>query len=77
MGRQLTLPLGLLILAGNNGVAFTPWIALPGEYNPDVHHPLLPGRPCHVETGLRDHTCSRPASPAHLIDCTGASPWQL
>ncbi|GBN93879.1 hypothetical protein AVEN_67592-1 [Araneus ventricosus] len=31
MGRSLTLPLCLLVLAGNNGVAFTPWVALPGE----------------------------------------------
>ncbi|GBM94640.1 hypothetical protein AVEN_20067-1 [Araneus ventricosus] len=29
MGRSLTLPLCLLVLAGNNGVAFTPWVALP------------------------------------------------
>ncbi|GBM71984.1 hypothetical protein AVEN_269314-1 [Araneus ventricosus] len=45
MGRSLTLPLCLLVLAGNNGVAFTPWVALPGEITPDVYHPLLPGTP--------------------------------
>ncbi|GBM44322.1 hypothetical protein AVEN_232114-1 [Araneus ventricosus] len=45
MGRSLTLPLCLLVLAGKNGVAFTPWVALTGEYTPDVHHPLLPGTP--------------------------------
>ncbi|GBM12371.1 hypothetical protein AVEN_211557-1 [Araneus ventricosus] len=54
MGRSLTLPLCLLVLAGNNGVAFTPWVALPGEYTPNVHHPLLPGTPpCRVETTNR------------------------
>ncbi|GBM42768.1 hypothetical protein AVEN_81590-1 [Araneus ventricosus] len=54
MGRSLTLPLCLLVLAGNNGVAFTPWVALPGEITPDVHHPLLPGTPpCHDEATNR------------------------
>ncbi|GBL59899.1 hypothetical protein AVEN_211765-1 [Araneus ventricosus] len=45
MGRSLTLPLCLIVLARNNGMAFTPWVTLPGEYTPDVHHPLLPGTP--------------------------------
>ncbi|GBM82323.1 hypothetical protein AVEN_128752-2 [Araneus ventricosus] len=54
MGRSLTLPLCLLVLAGNNGVAFTPWVALPGEITPDVHHPLFPGTPpCHDEATNR------------------------
>ncbi|GBN24591.1 hypothetical protein AVEN_59173-1 [Araneus ventricosus] len=54
MGRSLTLPLCLLALAGNNGVAFMPWVALPGEIAPDVHHPLLPGTPpCHDEATNR------------------------
>ncbi|GBO10787.1 hypothetical protein AVEN_76123-1 [Araneus ventricosus] len=54
MGRSLTLPLCLLVLAGNNGVAFTPWVALLGEITPDVHHPLLPGTPpCHDEATNR------------------------
>ncbi|GBN97681.1 hypothetical protein AVEN_272676-1 [Araneus ventricosus] len=54
MGRSLTLPLCLLVLAGNNGVAFTPWVALPGEITPDVQHPLLPGTPpCHDEATNR------------------------
>ncbi|GBM83925.1 hypothetical protein AVEN_49580-1 [Araneus ventricosus] len=54
MGRSLTLPLCLLVLAGNNGVTFTPWVALPGEITPDVHHPLLPGTPpCHDEATNR------------------------
>ncbi|GBN08739.1 hypothetical protein AVEN_64893-1 [Araneus ventricosus] len=35
MGRSLTLPVCLLVLAGNNGVAFTPWVALPVEITPD------------------------------------------
>ncbi|GBL72049.1 hypothetical protein AVEN_115070-1 [Araneus ventricosus] len=64
MGRSLTLPLCLLVLAGNNGVAFTPWVALPGEYTPDVHHPLLPGTyPCRVEATNRskgETSCSYP-----------------
>ncbi|GBN58048.1 hypothetical protein AVEN_79735-1 [Araneus ventricosus] len=33
----------------DNGAAFTPWVALPGEYTPDVHRPLLPVPP---PTGL-------------------------
>ncbi|GBO31953.1 hypothetical protein AVEN_33276-1 [Araneus ventricosus] len=37
MGRSLTLPLCLLVLAGNNGVAFTPWVAPPGEITPENH----------------------------------------
>ncbi|GBM85700.1 hypothetical protein AVEN_99870-1 [Araneus ventricosus] len=45
MGRSLTLALCLLVLGANNGVAFTPRVALPGEYCPDIHHPLLPGTP--------------------------------
>ncbi|GBM50768.1 hypothetical protein AVEN_35664-1 [Araneus ventricosus] len=54
MGRSLTLSLCLLVLAVNNGVAFTPWVALPGEYTPDVHHPLLPGiPPCRAEATNR------------------------
>ncbi|GBM91958.1 hypothetical protein AVEN_113278-1 [Araneus ventricosus] len=54
MGRRLTLSLCLLVVAGNNGVAFTPWVALPGDYTPDVHHPLLPGTPpCRVEASNR------------------------
>ncbi|GBM60051.1 hypothetical protein AVEN_109672-1 [Araneus ventricosus] len=54
MGRSLTLPLCLLVLAGNNGVTFTPWVALPGECTSDVHHPLLPGTPpCRVEATNR------------------------
>ncbi|GBL92838.1 hypothetical protein AVEN_4542-1 [Araneus ventricosus] len=54
MGRSLTLPLCLLVLAGNNGVAITPWVALPAEYTPDVHHPLLQGTsPCRVEATNR------------------------
>ncbi|GBN67944.1 hypothetical protein AVEN_134826-1 [Araneus ventricosus] len=54
IGRSLTLPLYLLVLAGKNGVAFMPWVALPGEYTPNVHHPLLPGTPpCRVEATSR------------------------
>ncbi|GBN24234.1 hypothetical protein AVEN_102238-1 [Araneus ventricosus] len=54
LGRSLTLPLCLLVLAGNSGVAFTPWVALPGENTSDVHHPLLPGTPpCRVEATNR------------------------
>ncbi|GBO42246.1 hypothetical protein AVEN_62565-1 [Araneus ventricosus] len=43
----------------DNGAAFTPWVALPGEYTPDVHRPLLPvppptglTGPCVVQTFL-------------------------
>ncbi|GBM67170.1 hypothetical protein AVEN_218078-1 [Araneus ventricosus] len=43
--RSLSLPLCLLVLAGNNGVTFMPWVALPGEYTPEVHHRFLPGTP--------------------------------
>ncbi|GBL98436.1 hypothetical protein AVEN_187765-1 [Araneus ventricosus] len=54
MGRSLTLLLCLLVLAGNNGVAFTPWVALLGEITPDVHRPLLLGTPpCHDEATNR------------------------
>ncbi|GBM27595.1 hypothetical protein AVEN_35258-1 [Araneus ventricosus] len=54
MGRNLTLPLCLFVLAGNNGAAFTPWVALPGEYTPKVHQPILPGTPpCRVEATNR------------------------
>ncbi|GBO08500.1 hypothetical protein AVEN_211000-1 [Araneus ventricosus] len=54
MGRSLTLPPCLLVLAGKNGVAFTPWVALPGEYTPDVDQPLLSGTPpCRVEATNR------------------------
>ncbi|GBM44799.1 hypothetical protein AVEN_148301-1 [Araneus ventricosus] len=36
--------------AGYNGMAFTPWVTLPGEYTPDVHRPFHPGPPpCHDE----------------------------
>ncbi|GBM12369.1 hypothetical protein AVEN_211556-1 [Araneus ventricosus] len=75
MGRSLTLPLCLLVLAGNNAVAFTPWVALPGEYTPNVHHPLLPGTPpCRVEATNRSKGGNEcPASPAHVIDCIDAS----
>ncbi|GBM58187.1 hypothetical protein AVEN_163950-1 [Araneus ventricosus] len=46
----MTLPQCLLVLAKKNGVAFTPWVALTGDYTPDVHHPLLPETPsCRVE----------------------------
>ncbi|GFT62120.1 uncharacterized protein TNCV_3812711 [Trichonephila clavipes] len=32
-------------LAGHSGVAFTPWVTLPGEYTPDVLRPLRPVSP--------------------------------
>ncbi|GBM82180.1 hypothetical protein AVEN_178937-1 [Araneus ventricosus] len=31
--------------AGYNGMAFTPWVTLPGEKTPDVHRPFHPGPP--------------------------------
>ncbi|GBN41462.1 hypothetical protein AVEN_7780-1, partial [Araneus ventricosus] len=31
-----------LSVTENSGVAFTPWVTLPGVYAPDVLHPLLP-----------------------------------
>ncbi|GBN27152.1 hypothetical protein AVEN_157268-1 [Araneus ventricosus] len=68
MGRSLTLPLCLLVLAGNNGVAFTPWVALPGEITPDVHHPLLPGTPpCH------DEATNRTLAPIASLECIDES----
>ncbi|GBO11015.1 hypothetical protein AVEN_210288-1, partial [Araneus ventricosus] len=30
---------------GNNGMAFMPWLTLPGEKAPDVHRPFQPGPP--------------------------------
>ncbi|GBM11380.1 hypothetical protein AVEN_59048-1, partial [Araneus ventricosus] len=33
------------LLAGNNGVTFTPWVILPGVYTSDVLRSLLPGTP--------------------------------
>ncbi|GBM07177.1 hypothetical protein AVEN_15423-1 [Araneus ventricosus] len=57
MGRSLTLPLCLLVLAGKNEAAFTPWVALPEEYTPNVHHPLLTGTPpFRVEATNRNKT---------------------
>ncbi|GBM71427.1 hypothetical protein AVEN_185732-1 [Araneus ventricosus] len=38
-GRSLTLSIAL---AGYNGMAFTPWVTLPGEKTPDVHRPFRP-----------------------------------
>ncbi|GBO33182.1 hypothetical protein AVEN_64425-1 [Araneus ventricosus] len=35
----------LYALAGYNGMAFTPWVTLPGEKTPDVHRPFQPGPP--------------------------------
>ncbi|GBN57285.1 hypothetical protein AVEN_67861-1, partial [Araneus ventricosus] len=35
----------LYALAGYNGMAFTPWVTLPGEKTPDVHRPFHPGLP--------------------------------
>ncbi|GIX91401.1 hypothetical protein CEXT_594691 [Caerostris extrusa] len=36
------------VSAGNNEMAFTPRVALPGVKTPDVLHPLLPGTSsCH------------------------------
>ncbi|GBM87615.1 hypothetical protein AVEN_137045-1, partial [Araneus ventricosus] len=32
-------------LAGYNGMAFTPWVTLPGEKTPDVHRPFHPEPP--------------------------------
>ncbi|GFY36120.1 hypothetical protein TNCV_4844921 [Trichonephila clavipes] len=41
-------------LAEQNGVAFTPWVALPGVDTPDVHRPLRPGTPPrHFEAACR------------------------
>ncbi|GBN70576.1 hypothetical protein AVEN_261285-1 [Araneus ventricosus] len=31
------------ISAGYNGMAFMPWVTLPGEKTPDVHRPFHPG----------------------------------
>ncbi|GFX55819.1 hypothetical protein TNCV_609851 [Trichonephila clavipes] len=44
-GRGLIWLLHLQALAEQNGVAFTPWVALPGVDTPDVHRPLRPGTP--------------------------------
>ncbi|GBO40160.1 hypothetical protein AVEN_211504-1, partial [Araneus ventricosus] len=33
----------LYALAGCNGMAFTPWVTLPGEETPDAHRPFHPG----------------------------------
>ncbi|GFV46779.1 hypothetical protein TNCV_1882381 [Trichonephila clavipes] len=41
-GRGLIWLLHLQALAEQNGVAFTPWLALPGVDTPDVHRPLRP-----------------------------------
>ncbi|GFW49014.1 RNase H domain-containing protein [Trichonephila clavipes] len=41
-GRGLIWLLHLQALAEQNGVAFTPWEALPGVDTPDVHRPLRP-----------------------------------
>ncbi|GBN90570.1 hypothetical protein AVEN_167142-1, partial [Araneus ventricosus] len=40
--RSLTLSVAL---AGYNGMAFTPWVTLPGEKAPDEHRPFHPGTP--------------------------------
>ncbi|GBM08153.1 hypothetical protein AVEN_214483-1, partial [Araneus ventricosus] len=48
MGRSMTLPLCLLVLAGNNGVAFTSRVALPGEYTPDKSRVCIQWIPSHV-----------------------------
>ncbi|GBM08289.1 hypothetical protein AVEN_101422-1 [Araneus ventricosus] len=59
MGRSLTLPLCLLVLAGNNGVTFTPWVKVTPYQentlptcitNSSQEHPLAALRPL---TGLR------------------------
>ncbi|GFX31291.1 uncharacterized protein TNCV_2061101 [Trichonephila clavipes] len=41
-GRGLIWLLHLQALAEQNGVAFTPWVALPRVNTPDVHRPLRP-----------------------------------
>ncbi|GFW35099.1 hypothetical protein TNCV_5066651 [Trichonephila clavipes] len=41
-GMGLIWLLHLQALAEQNGVAFTPWVALPGVDTPDVHRPLRP-----------------------------------
>ncbi|GFV82324.1 putative RNA-directed DNA polymerase from transposon BS [Trichonephila clavipes] len=43
-GRGLIWLLHLQAFAEQNGVAFPPWVALPGVDTPDVHRPLRPGR---------------------------------
>ncbi|GBM27609.1 hypothetical protein AVEN_35269-1 [Araneus ventricosus] len=35
----------LYALAGYGGMAFTPWVTLPGEKIPDVHRPFHPRTP--------------------------------
>ncbi|GFW41876.1 hypothetical protein TNCV_5851 [Trichonephila clavipes] len=50
-GRGLTWLLHLQALAEQNGVAFTPWVALPGVDTPDVHRPRTPPR--HFEAACR------------------------
>ncbi|GBO16773.1 hypothetical protein AVEN_136663-1 [Araneus ventricosus] len=70
MGRSLTLPLCLLVIAGNNGVAFKPWVALPGEITPDVHHPLLPGTPLATMkplTGCKEGQFTKLEPQKHLL----------
>ncbi|GFS73027.1 hypothetical protein TNCV_1277381 [Trichonephila clavipes] len=53
-GRGLIWLLHLQALAEQNGVAFTPWVALPGVDTPDVHRPLRPGTPPrHFEAACR------------------------
>ncbi|GBN11470.1 hypothetical protein AVEN_275428-1 [Araneus ventricosus] len=42
-GRSLDFVHCLYALAGYNGMAFTPWVTLPGEKTPDVHRPFHPG----------------------------------
>ncbi|GFX59649.1 hypothetical protein TNCV_3754141 [Trichonephila clavipes] len=43
-GRGLIWLLHLQALTEQNGVAFTPWVALPGVDTPDVHRPLRPAQ---------------------------------
>ncbi|GFY22003.1 hypothetical protein TNCV_3296471 [Trichonephila clavipes] len=53
-GRGLIWLLHQQALAEQNGVAFTPWVALPGVNTPDVHRPLHPGTPPrHFEVACR------------------------
>ncbi|GFY11099.1 hypothetical protein TNCV_4470851 [Trichonephila clavipes] len=57
-GRGLIWLLHLQALAEQNGVAFTPWVALPGVDTPDVHRPLHPGTPPrHFEATCRTSGC--------------------
>ncbi|GFU05524.1 hypothetical protein TNCV_3291611 [Trichonephila clavipes] len=64
-GRSLSLLLFLESIAVYNGMSFTPWVTLPGDYHSNVLHPFRPGTP--PPLAGNKHTLRRPAGLEEII----------